>query len=37
MCSQAWGEAALAAGADPEAVKRAVANTTAFYAPEPAG
>ena len=33
--SQAWGEANRAAGADPEAVAKAVANTTAFYAPEP--
>ena len=33
--SEAWGEANLAAGADPEAAAKAVANTTAFYAPEP--
>jgi uncharacterized protein YndB with AHSA1/START domain len=33
--SEAWGEANLAAGTDPAAVARAVANTTAFYAPEP--
>ena len=33
--SAAWGEANRAAGAAPEAVARAVANTTAFYAPEP--
>ena len=33
--SEAWGEANRAAGADPEAVAKAVANTTAFYAPEP--
>jgi uncharacterized protein YndB with AHSA1/START domain len=33
--SIAWGEANAAAGADAEAVARAVANTTAFYAPEP--
>ena len=33
--SEAWGEANRAAGADPEAVARAVANTTAFYAPDP--
>ena len=33
--SEAWGTAYLAAGAAPEAVARAVANTTAFYAPEP--
>ena len=35
--SQAWGNANQASGADPEAVARAVANTTAFYAPEPGG
>jgi uncharacterized protein YndB with AHSA1/START domain len=34
--SEAWGAAYLAAGAAPETVARAVANTTAFYAPEPA-
>jgi uncharacterized protein YndB with AHSA1/START domain len=34
--SRAWGEAYRSAGADDEAVARAVANTTAFYAPEPA-
>ena len=33
--SEAWGEANRAAGAEPEAVARAVANTTAFYAPDP--
>jgi uncharacterized protein YndB with AHSA1/START domain len=33
--SEAWGEANRAAGADPEAAAKAVANTTAFYAPEP--
>ncbi|HET9085643.1 MAG TPA: SRPBCC family protein [Candidatus Limnocylindrales bacterium] len=33
--SVAWGEANAAAGADAEAVARAVANTTAFYAPGP--
>ena len=33
--SEAWGEANRAAGADPDAVARAVANTNAFYAPEP--
>ena len=33
--SAAWGEANRAAGADPDAVARAVANTNAFYAPEP--
>ncbi|MDA8201833.1 MAG: SRPBCC domain-containing protein [Chloroflexi bacterium] len=31
--SEAWGEAYRASGADSEAVDRAVANTTAFYAP----
>ena len=34
--SEAWGEANLASGADPEAVARGVANTTQFYAPDPA-
>jgi uncharacterized protein YndB with AHSA1/START domain len=33
--SQAWGVANEAAGADPAAAAKAVANTTAFYAPEP--
>jgi uncharacterized protein YndB with AHSA1/START domain len=33
--SAAWGEANRAAGADPEAVARGVANTSTFYAPEP--
>jgi len=33
--SEAWGEANLASGADPEAVARGVANTTQFYAPNP--
>jgi uncharacterized protein YndB with AHSA1/START domain len=33
--SEAWGEANRAAGAEPDAAARAVANTTAFYAPEP--
>jgi uncharacterized protein YndB with AHSA1/START domain len=33
--SAAWGEANRAAGADPAAADRAVANTTAFYAPDP--
>jgi uncharacterized protein YndB with AHSA1/START domain len=33
--SQAWGEANRASGADPEAVARGVANSTAFYAPDP--
>ncbi len=34
-CSAAWGEANIAAGADPEAAARAVAGTTQFYAPDP--
>jgi len=34
--SRAWGVANAAAGAEPEAVTRAVAATTAFYAPDPA-
>ena len=34
--SEAWGNANRAAGADPDAAARAVANTTAFYAPDPA-
>jgi uncharacterized protein YndB with AHSA1/START domain len=34
--SQAWGVASQASGADPEAVAKAVAATTAFYAPDPA-
>jgi uncharacterized protein YndB with AHSA1/START domain len=33
--SEGWGEANRAAGADPAAAARAVANTTAFYAPDP--
>ena len=33
--SAAWGAAYAAAGADPDAVAKAVANTTTFYAPEP--
>ena len=33
--SAAWGEANRAAGADPATVARSVANTTAFYAPDP--
>jgi uncharacterized protein YndB with AHSA1/START domain len=33
--SEAWGAANMAAGADPEAAARAVANATAFYAPDP--
>jgi uncharacterized protein YndB with AHSA1/START domain len=35
LSSEAWGEANRAAGADPATVARAVANTTAFYAPDP--
>ena len=35
--SAAWGAAYREAGADPNAVEKAVANTTAFYAPEPEG
>ncbi len=34
-CSEAWGAANEAAGADPAAAASAVANTTAFYAPDP--
>jgi uncharacterized protein YndB with AHSA1/START domain len=33
--SEGWGAANTAAGADPAAAARAVANTTAFYAPDP--
>jgi hypothetical protein len=33
--SDAWGVANEAAGTDPAAAARAVASTTAFYAPEP--
>ena len=33
--SAGWGEANLASGADPELVDQGVANTTAFYAPDP--
>lgn len=33
--SEAWGEANRAAGADPDAAARAVANTTAFYTIDP--
>jgi hypothetical protein len=33
--SQAWSDANRAAGADPETAARGVANTTAFYAPDP--
>ena len=35
--SQAWGDASLAAGADPDAVARMVSNTTAFYTTAPEG
>ena len=35
--SVAWGAAHQAAGATPEAAAKAVANTTAFYAPPPDG
>jgi uncharacterized protein YndB with AHSA1/START domain len=34
--SQAWGAANEASGADQAAAAKAVANTTAFYAPDPA-
>lgn len=34
--SEAWGEAAIAAGADPEAARAAARRTTAFYTGEPA-
>ena len=34
-CSAAWGAANEAAGADPAAAAKAVANATAFYAPDP--
>jgi uncharacterized protein YndB with AHSA1/START domain len=33
--SEAWGDANRAAGADPEAAARGVANTNVFYAPAP--
>jgi uncharacterized protein YndB with AHSA1/START domain len=33
--SEAWGEANVAAGADPDVAARGVANSTAFYAPDP--
>jgi uncharacterized protein YndB with AHSA1/START domain len=36
LSSAAWGVANASAGATPEAVAKAVTNTTAFYAPEPA-
>ena len=32
--SKAWGTANIAAGADPVEAAQAVANSTAFYAPE---
>lgn len=35
--SEAWGEAAIAAGEDPEVARAAVRATTAFYTGEPAG
>jgi uncharacterized protein YndB with AHSA1/START domain len=35
--SEAWGEANRAAGTDPAVVARGVANSTAFYAPDPEG
>ena len=34
--SEAWGEAAIAAGEDPEVARAAVRATTAFYTGEPA-
>ncbi len=34
--SEAWGEAAIAAGADPDAARAAARSTTAFYTGEPA-
>ncbi len=34
-CSEKWGAANIAAGAEPAAAAQAVANTTAFYAPGP--
>jgi uncharacterized protein YndB with AHSA1/START domain len=37
QASAAWGVANEAAGADPAAAAKAVANTTAFYAPDPQG
>jgi uncharacterized protein YndB with AHSA1/START domain len=36
LCSEAWGAANQAAGADPSEVATMVANTTQFYAPDPA-
>ena len=35
LSSKAWGEANRAAGAHPALAARGVANSTAFYAPEP--
>jgi uncharacterized protein YndB with AHSA1/START domain len=35
LSSEAWGAANVAAGADPAAAATSVANTTAFYAPDP--
>ncbi len=35
LSSVAWGAANVAAGADPAAAATAVANTTAFYVPDP--
>jgi len=34
-CSEGWGAASLAAGADPAVVDRNIAATTAFYTGEP--
>ena len=34
--SQAWGQAAIAAGTDPDAARAAASRTTAFYTGEPA-
>ena len=34
-CARAWGDASLAAGADPATVERNIASTTTFYAPAP--
>ena len=36
LSSEAWGAASLASGEDPAAVATMVANTTQFYAPDPA-
>ena len=35
LCSEAWGVAYAASGADPADAATAVANTTQFYAPDP--